>query len=120
MPNTTSFHDYILDEVLAFAPDITSRAMFGGWGLYRDGLIFGLIANDEIYFKVDDTNRLYFERLPSSHPFVYTQGKHKPTTMSYYLVPSTIFNDEELMQKLLISSISASRRAKVKKTKKST
>lgn len=118
MPHDTSFHDYILDDILNFAPGIKSRAMFGGWGLYRDGLIFGLIAENELYFKADDTNRIDYENLPGSHPFVYSQGDHKPSTMSYWLVPETIFADEEKIAKLLEASLAASKRAKEKKTKK--
>ncbi len=118
MPQDTSFHDHILDNILSFAPDIKSRSMFGGWGLYRDGLIFGLIADNELYFKADDINRPEFEHLAGSHPFVYAQGDHKPTTMSYWLVPETIFSNEEMLTKLLESSCAASKRSKEKKKKK--
>ena len=63
MNKDQSFHDHVVRDLFVHIPDITSRAMFGGWGLYQDGVIFGIIADGELYFKVDDTNRAGFERL---------------------------------------------------------
>ena len=40
---------------------ITSKNMFGGVGLYADGYYFALMAEDRLYFKVDDSNRPDFE-----------------------------------------------------------
>ena len=47
--------EYILD-LLSSCDSITSRAMFGGYGIYKNGVIFGIIAHDELYFKVDQFN----------------------------------------------------------------
>ena len=65
--------------------------MFGGYGLYYDGLMFGLIADDVLYFKVDDENRQdYIEA--GSGPFTY-EGKSRPVEMSYYRVPDAWMDD---------------------------
>ncbi len=56
MAVSPEFRDYIL-EMLAPLGGVTARRMFSGAGLYRDGTIFGLIAGDILYFKVDDANR---------------------------------------------------------------
>ena len=92
------FLEYVLSEVLADIEGISSRAMFGGYGIYKDGVIFAIIADEQLYFKVDETTRSDYEQY-GSHPFVYSQGKHKATTMSYWALPADIQEDKtELAQ----------------------
>jgi DNA transformation protein len=91
MPDA-SFKDYVLDQ-LRLVSGIGARAMFGGYGIYRSGVMFGLIAMDELYFKVDDANRADYEAR-KSHPFVY-DGKGKPMTMSYWRVPDDVLEDAD-------------------------
>jgi len=70
--------------------------MFGGAGLYRDGKMFGLIADDVAYLKVDDSNRDKFIRAGSA-PF--KPYPDKPTSMSYYEVPPEVLEQpEELVE----------------------
>lgn len=116
MKKDQSFHDYVIHDVLKNIPDITSQAMFGGWGIYKDGIIFALIADGELYFKVDDSNRCDFERL-GSHPFVYSQGKHKQTTMSYWLLPEEIMANETELPQWIERSVNVSKQSKQKKRK---
>ena len=47
---------YVIGQLECIGP-VQSRRMFGGAGLYLDGLFFALIADDTRYFKVDDSNR---------------------------------------------------------------
>jgi DNA transformation protein len=54
------FQDYVIDQ-LSTVGSILSKRMFGGVGLYADGIFFALIANDILYQKVDDTNRQDYE-----------------------------------------------------------
>jgi DNA transformation protein len=72
--------------------------MFGGAGLYREGKMFGLIADDVAYLKVDESNRADFVRAGSA-PFNPYPDKAKPTVMSYYEIPPEILeNPVELAQ----------------------
>jgi DNA transformation protein len=66
--------------------------MFGGAGLYRDGMMFGLIADDVLYLKVDKSNRQLFEEAGSSPFKPYSD---KPATMSYFEIPSDILEDSQ-------------------------
>ena len=56
MKKDNSFHEYVMRDFLGDISGITSRAMFGGWGVYKDGTIFGIIFDGELYFKVDKSN----------------------------------------------------------------
>ena len=89
MPKT-DFHDHVILDLLAGIPGIRSRAMFGGWGLYKNDKIFGIIADDEVYFKVDEFNRKDYEE-KGSGPFTYKAKGRKKVTLSYWRVPEEIW-----------------------------
>ena len=57
--------------------------MFGGVGIYAQGLFFALIAEDRLYFKVDDTTRPSFEQrgMEPFRPF------GEDSAMGYYELP---------------------------------
>jgi DNA transformation protein len=59
LPVSNDFLVYILDQLSKWG-EVTVKKMFGGAGLYRDGKMFGLVANNVVYLKVDDTNRGQF------------------------------------------------------------
>lgn len=48
-------------ELLDGLGAVGARRMFGGYGLYRNDVMFALIADDTLYFKVDEHNRAEFE-----------------------------------------------------------
>jgi DNA transformation protein len=108
MSVSDEFTEYILDQ-LSLWRQVTARKMFGGVGLYRDGKMFGLIANDVAYLKVDDSNRKKFVEAGSS-PF--KPYPDKPTTMSYFEVPPDILDDPEELMKWAEQSLAIQKRKK--------
>lgn len=95
MSVSNSFLEYILDQLSEWG-NVTIRRMFGGAGLYRDGKMFALVANDVVYLKVDETNRDKYISAGSSplKPF-----PKRPTVLSYYEVPGEVLEDpEELLE----------------------
>lgn len=84
MPTRNEFVDYVVELMSGWAT-VTARKMFGGHGLYREGLMFALIVEDELYFKTDADNLAKFERA-GSHPFVY-QSQSRTVQMSYWSAP---------------------------------
>jgi len=83
-----------LKEVFAQFGAIQARKMFGGYGLYFDGVMFGLVADEMLYLKADVAIAHYFEAkgLPQ---FSYNKGD-KLIKMSYYLAPEEIYDDPEV------------------------
>ena len=69
MPNTADFIAHVV-ELARPAATMTARAMFGGRGLYVDGVIVAIVIDDIVYFKADAENRDEFATL-SLEPFVY-------------------------------------------------
>ncbi len=68
--------------------------MFGGVGLYCDGFFFGLVADDTLYFKVDDSNRPDFEEQGMGPFKPYQDNSH---VMQYYEAPADILEDDTLL-----------------------
>ena len=81
-----SFKAFVLDQ-LENLGDVTARAMFGGVGLYRRGVFFGIIARDALYLKVDASTRAEYirHRMKPFKPY-----PSRPTTMQYYEVPVSV------------------------------
>lgn len=82
-----------LAEVFAGFGRITSRRMFGGHGIYHDGLMFGLVADEQLYLKADAVSRQQFTDLGLT-PFTYLR-QGKAAQLSYYLAPEEIFDDPD-------------------------
>lgn len=78
-----AFRRFVLDQ-LEDLGGVLPRAMFGGIGLYRDGLFFGIVAGDVLYLKVDDRTRPDYVAAGMG-PF--RPYPHRPSTMQYYAVP---------------------------------
>lgn len=102
----------VLNEALG---RVSARSMFGGWGIYREGRMFGLIAEDTLYLKADGKNRSLFEAEGLGR-FVY-EGKGKPVSMSYYQVPPSALDDAAEMRPWAISAYDAALRTPPPKPK---
>ena len=90
MSVSKEYKAFLEDLFAGFGP-VTIRNMFGGGGVYHEGVMFALIADDTLYLKVDDTNRTDFEA-ENKKPFTYT-GRGKPVAMSYWELPEELYDD---------------------------
>lgn len=105
-----------LEEQFAPIDGVTFRSMFGGLGVFRDGIMFALVADDTLYFRVDDGNQPDYEA-EDSEPFTY-QGKGKPMAMSYWRAPERLFDDADEFVSWANNAIEASRRVAAAKQKR--
>ena len=87
--------DYVIDLLSPWA-EVSAKAMFGGFGIYRQGQIFGIILDDMLYFKTDETNRLDYESA-GTLPCTY-ESKGKQIVLSYWQVPDEVLEDEEMLK----------------------
>lgn len=94
MPVSDDFIEYVIDQLSGWG-NVTSRKMFGGAGLYRDGKMFGLIADDVFYLKVDDSNRARYVEAGSS---AFKPYPDKKMSMSYFDVPPDVFEDVDELE----------------------
>ena len=65
-----------LREQLAPLGRVTMRRMFGKTGVFCDGLMFGMVTDDTLYFRVDDHNRAAFKEAESFPPQLREEGLH--------------------------------------------
>lgn len=82
-----------LAEVFESFGIVQTRKMFGGYGLYHNGVMFGLVADDTLYLKADAAVAHFFTAKGLGQ-FEYGKGT-KLIKMSYYLAPEEIFDDRE-------------------------
>lgn len=86
----SEFVEY-LHEMFSEFGRINTRRMFGGYGIYREGLMFALVADDTLYLKVDrETEGCFAERGLARFQY-HKQGKI--VAMSYYEAPDEIYDD---------------------------
>jgi DNA transformation protein len=113
MPKLTEFVAHLLD-LLGPLGEVNARSMFGGWGFYHGEKMFGLVADDTFYVKVDDNMRDEFvaQRLV---PFSYESKIGRREIMSYYTVPADAMDSSALLCEWAAKGIEAAARAATKK-----
>jgi len=91
MAVSNDFLQYTLDQLSSWG-NVYIKRMFGGVALYKEELAFGMIANDEVYLKVDETNRDKFLKAGATQlkPF-----KNNATVLSFYNVPASVFENSD-------------------------
>lgn len=78
------FIDYVI-ELLGPFGTVSAKRMFGGWGVYLDGLMFALVAREGLWLKADEINRGEFEAA-GCEMFAYERGGAQ-ATLAYYRPP---------------------------------
>ncbi len=113
---TPEFRDFVLGQ-LAPLPQLWSKAMFGGIGLYSGECFFGIVAADELFFKVDLSNRAAYEAA-GSEPFRPVAAR--PVSLSYWRVPIEVLEDTGELAAWALAAIRAAGNAASKPKPKPT
>jgi DNA transformation protein len=89
--------EFIRDLFAPFGP-VTVKRMFGGAGIWSDGLMFALVFDGAIFLKVDETSIPDFER-EGSRPFVYTRAKSPGrvgrASLAFWRLPERLYDDPD-------------------------
>ncbi len=112
---STEFASY-LHEVFSHFGTIQVKRMFGGFGIFHQGLMFGLVIDDILYLKADAESKTAFEKRGLA-PFEYDRGE-KIIKLSYYQAPEEIFDDFE--EAIFWANLAYNAALKTNKTKKKT
>lgn len=110
MAVTSSYREFVLEQLRQVVP-VTARSMFGGVGLYSEGLFFALMDDDTLYFKTGERNRADFEAagMGPFRPF----GPDSPA-MQYYEVPAELLEDPEALRPWIEKALAVARAKKRK------
>lgn len=104
------YRDFVLEQLRRATPAaVTHRAMFGGVGIYADGLFFALMDDDTTYLKVDDGNRAAFEARGMG-PFLPYGDPSRP--MRYYRLPAEALEEPAELAGWVDGAVAAARRAR--------
>jgi DNA transformation protein len=94
VPVSDAFRDYVLEQ-LAELGAVNARRMFGGVGLYCGEVFFGVINDNLLYLRVDETSRPLFEAAGMT---ALRPVRAKPEVVAaYYQAPDHVLEDAETL-----------------------
>ncbi len=115
MSRRHEFLELVLDQMAALGA-ISERAMFGGHGLYCNGLFIAIVTRDKLYFKADAKSQPRFEA--RGLPRFQYQARGKAVQLLYYEAPPEVYEDAQAMldwgQLALAAAVRASQPARQK------
>ncbi len=94
MSSTQEFVDFVVEQITDCG-EISAKKMFGEYGIYADGKIFGLICNDKLYLKPTEAGR-QFIGTPNEEPAY-------PGAKPYFLIEDKIEDNAWLSELIRIS-----------------
>ena len=98
-----------LREQLAPLGRVTSRRMFGKTGVFCNGLMFGMVTDDTLYFRVDEQNREFFNEAKAFPPLNYEKGG-RAIDLSFWRAPDWLFDEPDKFVTWARAALSAARR----------
>lgn len=108
----SNFVEYLV-ELLMPLKYVRARKMFGGYGIYREEIMFGLVADDVLYFKADEETIPDYEALGLG-PFLFEKNG-KMVAMSYYQAPEDAMDSSSDLCEWAEKAYSVALRTKNKK-----
>ena len=103
-----------LREQLAPLGRVTMRRMFGKTGVFCDGLMFGMVTDDTLYFRVDDHNRAAFKEAESFSPLNY-EKKGRTIDLSFWRAPERLWDEPDELVMWARTALAAARRVAAKR-----
>ncbi|WP_052162083.1 TfoX/Sxy family DNA transformation protein [Aquabacterium sp. NJ1] len=90
-----AFANFVVELMAGFAP-VQARRMFGGFGMFHQGLMLAIIIEDKLYFKVDDVSEPRFVQrgLPR---FQYESKGGRTASLRYCEAPPEVYDEREHM-----------------------
>jgi DNA transformation protein and related proteins len=112
------YAEHVLELLRPIGP-VRARRMFGGVGIFYAATMFGLIADDELFFKIGDDNRADYEQA-GQEVFTYetTRGTH--ALSSYWSCPPELLDDPDEFRRWARKSVDAALAAARAKTRRTT
>jgi DNA transformation protein len=117
MVASDSFAEF-LREQLAPLGHVPMRRMFGKTGVFCDGLMFGMVTDNTLYFRVDDGNRTVFEEAASFPPLNY-EKQGSIIDLSFWRAPERLFEEPDELVAWSRIALEAARRVAAKTSRKS-
>lgn len=107
MSASGEYLDWLVESLTPLGP-VAAQRMFGGAGLFLDGLMFALVADETLFFKVDAVNLPAFEAAGLA-PFTYLRGERR-LALSYREAPADCLDEPEILVEWAEIAVGAARR----------
>ena len=103
-------------ELFAVFGPVSVRRMFGGAGVFADGIIIAIVADSVIYLKADEATVSAF-KAEGLQPFSYQAGSGKRAVMSFRRMPDRLYDDPDELVGWARAALAAAQRAAARKSK---
>jgi DNA transformation protein len=90
------------------------RRMFGKTGVFCDGVMFGMVADNTLYLRVDDHNRAEFNEAASFPPLNYKK-KGSMIDLAFWRAPERLFDEPDELVAWARLALAAARRVAAKR-----
>jgi DNA transformation protein and related proteins len=114
MVASDSFAEFLREQP-APVGHITMRRMFGKTGVFCDGLMFGMVTDNTLYFRVDDHNRDAFREAASFPPLNYRK-QGEMIDLSFWRAPERLFDEPDELVAWARIALDAAHRIAAKRT----
>ncbi len=112
MVATNEFAEFLREQLAPLGP-LAMRRMFGKTGVFCDGVMFGMVTDNTLYFRVDDDNRAAFKEAAAFPPLNYEKGGQL-IDLSFWRAPERLFDEPDEFVEWARLALSAARRVAAK------
>jgi DNA transformation protein and related proteins len=102
-----------LREQLAPLGRISMRRMFSKTGVFCEGVMLGMVADDTLYFRVDDENRAAFKEAEAYPPLNY-EKQGRTIDLSFWRAPERLLDEPDELVSWARAALAAARRVAIK------
>ncbi len=113
MVASDSFAEF-LREQLAPLGRLSMRRMFGKTGVFCDGVMIGMVADNTLYFRVDEGNRETFKEAAAFPPLNYA-NQGRMIDLAFWRVPERLFDEPDELVVWARAALAAARRVAAKR-----
>lgn len=116
MSAPSNFMDFLFEQ-LAPLGRIAARRMFGKVGVFCDGIMFGMLAEDVLFLRVDEHNREIFKEASAFAPLRYKKAG-VTIDLAFWRAPDRLIDDPDELVVWARVALEAARRVSAKRPKR--
>ena len=113
MVASDDFAEFLREQLSPLGP-VSMRRMFGKTGVFCDGVMFGMVTENTLYFRVDEENRATFKEAEIFPPLNYEKKGHT-IDLSFWRVPERLFDETDELVAWARAALEAARRVAAKR-----
>ena len=113
MVASDTFAEFLREQLVPLG-HVTMRRMFGKTGVFCDGVMFGMVTENTLYFRVDDQNRVTFKEAQAFPPLNYDKRGHT-IDLSFWRAPERLFDEPDELVVWARAALAAAHRVAAKR-----